>query len=188
MPDKKNRQSLLKKWIIKQHNGQLIKGNDQPYFNHLERVAEMAEPFAYMRFETGICHDLFEKTGVTAPELYQNLLDIGYALYEAGLITINVIELTDSFTKSKFPKLSQVERKNKEWQRLANTNSTVQTVKYADLYDNVIWMVKHDRANALSYLQRKLIHVKTLTIGNFQLRQELLNLINSELSILKEAV
>src|ERR1700761_3350939 len=145
-----SRRKKLLAWVGEQHKGQLIKRTTIPYLHHLITVAEMADvmPLAY---ETGLCHDLLEKTEVTPSKLQTILKSFGYNHEETELIIQSVTELTDVFTKATYPGLSKSDRKEKEAQRLITTAPLAQTIKYADLMDNVEWMLDHDLPKAKKY-------------------------------------
>jgi (p)ppGpp synthase/HD superfamily hydrolase len=171
----------LIEWVAKQHVGQLIKLTTEPYLNHLVRVAEMAGQYAASGYECGLCHDLLEKTRVTPQLLSYHLRQCGYVETAADLIVTVAVELTDVYTKLKFPDLKKSERKEREAHRLETVSPTAQTVKYADLYDNIQWMLQHDPSQALSYLQRKKDLVLKMNAGNPDLRRQLLDYITLKL-------
>lgn len=171
-------QCALRNWVAQQHQGQLIKRTTEHYFNHLLRIAEMAAPYISLGYEVGICHDILEKTNVNAKTLFQALLQINYAQNEAQQITDAVVELTDVYTKTAFPNLKKKARKAMEEGRLLTVSPLAQTVKYADLYDNILWMLKFEPSKTPKYLQRKKELISGMTSGNPELRQRVLDFIN----------
>ena len=171
----------LIEWVAQQHKGQLVRGTAEPYHNHLLRVAEMSGAYVALGYECGLCHDLIEKTDITPQMLFRQLLQFQLSRKEAELITSVVIELTDVYTKSAYPELKKPFRKQKEEQRLTMISSLAQTVKYADLYDNINWMLEHDRNRAPAYLQRKKELILNMDKGNPLFRQELINYISVKL-------
>lgn len=172
-------QSALRDWVAQQHRGQLIRRTTEPYINHLLRVAEMAAPYISLGYEVGLCHDLPEKTGITPQSLFQALRQINYAKNEAEQITDAVVELTDVYTKVDYPELKKKLRKVKEEERLLTISPLAQTVKYADLYDNILWMVRFDREKAPAYLERKKDLIIKMVAGNPVLQRKVLELISS---------
>jgi (p)ppGpp synthase/HD superfamily hydrolase len=172
------RQAGLSRWVSRQHAGQLIRRTAEPYFNHLLRVAEMAAPFTPLGYEAGLCHDLIEKTNITSLTLLLTLPELGYAQKEAEEITAAVIELTDVYTKTDYPKLKKKLRKALEEDRLLKIGAIAQTVKYADLYDNILWMLKFEPAKTSKYLQRKKELISRMDDGDLLLRQRVLEFIN----------
>ena len=171
----------LIEWVAKQHEGQLIRRTNEPYLDHLLRVAEMSGRHVPLGFECGLCHDLFEKTKVTPQVLNYYLSQSGHPADQAATIVQVSVELTDIFTKVSFPELTKTQRKQKEEQRLIIISPTAQTVKYADLYDNAHWMLQYEPRKAPEYLQRKKELVTKMNSGDPALRKFVLNFITAKL-------
>lgn len=171
----------LSAWVAQQHSGQLIRRTDEPYFNHLLAVAEMAGPYAAYGYEIGLCHDLLEETAVTAARLQEVLPGFGYTAEAARLITSAVVELTDVFTSAAYPDLDKKARKKREQERLLTISAAAQTVKYADLAYNIRWMLTYDHQHAKKYLKKKRKLVTALVCGHPVLRQRLLDRIEQAL-------
>ena len=180
-----NRRLKLINWVRQQHDGQLIKETDVPYFEHLLTVANRVAGAAPLTYEIGLCHDLLEKTEVNSAILETQLKEFGYSLNEAEHISSCVTELTRHFTKANNP-LPKKLRKELEDERLTYISADAQTVKYADLSYNADWMMAHDRHHAKDYLQRQLELVEQMTEGDSELRDEVLeqfsNLLSSRLT------
>lgn len=168
-----NRRLKLINWVRQQHEGQLIKETDAPYFEHLLTVANRVTNCAPLTYEVGLCHDLLEKTEVKQPMLLAQLQAFGYDEHEAAHISNCVLELTRHYTKANNP-LPKKERKELEDERLTTISADAQTVKYADLAYNADWMMAHDRHHAGDYLQRHLELVENMTEGDSELRSEVL--------------
>ena len=181
-PINENRKLLLADWVARQHSGQLIRRTNDPYFAHVLNVAKMAAPYALLGYEIGLSHDLLEKTSVRPETLHRQLMQLKYIKDEADNITNAVIELTDVYTKTNYPKTGKAVRKREEARRLITISPAAQTVKYADLYDNICWVVKHDLENAAAYLQRKNELIFKMIAGNPVLREHLLKTL-SELNL-----
>ena len=160
-------------WVRQQHEGQLIKETDAPYFEHLLTVANLVANCAPLTYEIGLCHDLLEKTAVKQHVILAQLQAFGYDEHEAAHISNSVIELTRHYTKANNP-LPKKERKELEDERLTTISADAQTVKYADLSYNADWMMAHDRHHAGDYLQRHLELVEHMTEGDGDLRMEVL--------------
>lgn len=169
-----NRRLKLINWVKEQHEGQLIKETDVPYFAHLLVVANRVAAAALLTYEIGLCHDLLEKSAVTRTVLLAQLLDFGYEREEAEHIGDCVVELTRHFTKAANP-LPKKMRKVLEDERLVSISVDAQTVKYVDLSYNADWMMAHDRHHAADYLQNKLPLIEEMTAGQAKLRNEVLN-------------
>jgi (p)ppGpp synthase/HD superfamily hydrolase len=167
----------LQLWVQARHEGQYIPVSDEPYVTHLMAVAAMAGPAAKWGYEVGLCHDLLEKTVTTPHELLEVLLNLGYPSDEAGGIVHQVVELTDVFTKAAYPQFSKATRKAKDEERLAMISPDAQTVKYADLYDNIAWMIKFEPENAAPYLDRKRELLLSMNKGDQSLHRQVLGAI-----------
>jgi (p)ppGpp synthase/HD superfamily hydrolase len=176
------REIKLLDWVKQQHAGQLIKRTTDPYTNHLTAVAQMASVIP-LGYEIGLCHDLFEDTETTAPQLRAALADFGYSDEEASFITACVTELTDVFTKKAYPELSKAIRKEKEAARLIAISPAAQTVKYADLMYNISWALKYDLKHSKKYLQRKRLLLSVMADGDNSLRRQVLDLIDKALIV-----
>ncbi len=171
----------LANWVEDKHKNQLIKSTLLPYFDHLNKVALMAKNAVEWGYEIGLCHDLLEDTATTSTELQTALVHFDYPKAVADLITACVVELTDVFTKTAYPKLRKKERKKLENKRLQTLSAAAQTVKYADLIDNVAWMMKYDLKHAAKYLKKKSVLLTNLNRGNVYLRQQAMDIIQQEL-------
>ncbi|MFD0749580.1 hypothetical protein ACFQZS_05460 [Mucilaginibacter calamicampi] len=168
-----NRRLKLINWVKAQHDGQLIKDTNAPYFDHVLAVANHVAGTGALNYEIGLCHDLLEKTTVTSIELLAQIKGFGYEEEEAGHINSCVNELTRQFTKADNP-LPKKMRKALEDERLLQISPDSQTVKYADFSYNAGWMMTHDRHHAKDYLTRHIELIKEMTDGNTGLREEVL--------------
>jgi len=168
----------LTAWVKEQHAGQMIRKTEEPYFDHLLFVAEKAGAIIPLGYDIGLCHDLIEKTSVTASMLKEVLISLDYPAISADHITKCVVELTDVFTKTNFPQLKKKARKKFEAKRLATISPNAQTVKYADLIYNINWMLKHARKKVLKYLGVKKALLETMHEGGEGLHNEVLLLID----------
>ena len=175
------RRENLAEWIRSKHDCQLIKCTNEPYFEHLKFVAEMAAPAALLGYEVGLAHDLLEKTITTCSEFYESLIDFGYSNEEAKLIVKQVIELTDVFTKAAYPELKKSVRKNRESSRLTLISRDSQTVKYADLIYNIKWMLLYKPKLTEKYLKRKFRLLKLMNNGDPDIHQQAILLIKENL-------
>lgn len=166
------RQKELLIWVKAQHEGQKRKYTGHPYHTHLEAVAELATryekryPFIY---EIAICHDLLEDTDSSFEELRLVLQSIGYAGVDATTVAYAVLDLTDVYTKDRYPNLNRKIRKEKEAQRLGRIDFFIQSVKYADMIDNIKSIVQHDPSFAKVYLEEKKQLIDKMREGNVDL-------------------
>ncbi|WP_208094449.1 hypothetical protein [Mucilaginibacter agri] len=165
-------------WVERQHKDQLVRKTTLPYIHHLKAVAEMADvdPLGY---EIGLCHDLLEDTAVTIDGLHCALLNFNYSKAHALVIVNAVVELTNVFTKDKFPEWKKSVRKEKEAERLATISPLAQTVKYADLIYNINWMSTFDLKHLKKYLRKKKFLLKVMCKGDGSLYRELIQSLGS---------
>jgi hypothetical protein len=161
---------FVKAW----HDGQLRKYTEEPYHTHLYNVAKIIAAHTSIRnsVEVALCHDLFEDTGCTFPILFEALLSFKYDIDDAILICNCTVELTDVFTKKDFPSMNRAKRKMCEASRLHNISRVSQTVKYADILDNMESIAEHDKRFYLTYLEEK----KAILEGMYQGHQLLYKL------------
>src|ERR1700744_4067176 len=168
--------ALLSAWVERKHAGQIKKYSGQPYFLHVKKVAEIAKQATYLGYEIGLCHDLLEDTGTTEQELISALTGFGYDDLHAVYIASRVCELTDVFPPAAYPKLSNAGRRALEGKRLETVSEGAQTVKYADLLDNMSIIIRYAPAYKQGYLQHKKALLLRLTSGEEALRQKALQL------------
>lgn len=160
-------------FVTEKHKGQTRKYTEEPYVNHLLRVASNFEEDSYL-YNLALCHDLFEDTDCTHLELCEFIAKI-YNIkdYKERDTTIDdfffdVIGLTDKYTKEKYPELNRKQRKKLEILKLANITEESMTVKYADLIDNCD-IVLYDKSFGKVYLQEKYEILKHCKQGYFEL-------------------
>ncbi|MES2829853.1 MAG: hypothetical protein V4687_16970 [Bacteroidota bacterium] len=175
------RRARLNKWVKQQHSGQQIRETDQAYFSHVLSVAELSAKGGQLCYEIGLCHDLLEDTVVSKESLDIALQDCGYKKVVRKHIVNCVVDLTDEFTKERYPNLSKKKRKEMEAKRLLKIQPDAQTVKYADLIFNANWVLEHDKDGAKKYLNKKLWLLKELDKGDVALRKKAIKLLKNGL-------
>jgi (p)ppGpp synthase/HD superfamily hydrolase len=99
-----------------------------------------------------LLHDVLEDTQVSKRNLSRFLCSIMEKPQAEKTLSL-VVELTDVYVKSDYPTLNRRTRKNKEAERLAEISSDAQTIKYADVMDNVVDIVGQDPQFALIYIR-----------------------------------
>lgn len=80
-----------------------------------------------------------------------------------------VIELTDIYVKSAYPRLNRRERKQKEAQRMSKVSAGAQTIKYADILDNSLEIIHQDVDFAPVYLKESRQLLRVMTKGDSRL-------------------
>lgn len=156
----------LENFVQYKHRNQKRKYTGSPYYVHLRKVASIASEYRYSVGSVGLCHDLLEDTDCTENELAVFLLSIGYGVSETDFIVKSVVELTDEFTKEKYPELNRAERKERERNRLSGISPSSQTVKYADIIDNCRDIVANDPNFSKVYLEECSLLLETMNKGN----------------------
>lgn len=165
------RQQNLLEFVKIQHGEQVRKYTGEPYWNHVISVAEIVSTYSSefsVEIEVALCHDLFEDTECSAEELREFLLK-EYAPEETTTIIVAALELTDEYTFIAFPKFNRAKRKLLEAKRLGRVSALAQTVKYADLIDNLFSISENDPKFAVTYLQEKKMLIQKMQDGNFDL-------------------
>lgn len=135
------------------HGEQTRKYTPERYIVHPVRVMKMLSEYTtdISMLSAAILHDVLEDTPVTSDDIKNFLKDIMLASEVRKTIRL-VEELTDVYVKSAFPHLNRRQRKDLEVARIAKTSKDSQTIKYADIIDNCVEIVKHDRGFAGKFL------------------------------------
>lgn len=170
------------------HGDQKRKYTNERYIVHPVRVMEMVREFdsALPVLCAALLHDVLEDTPVTADEIHQELTRVMEAEDVRKTVAL-VIELTDVFVKSNYPRLNRRTRKEKEALRLSVVSAQAQTIKYADIIDNVNDHLTQDADFARVYLQeaQKMLH--RMRDGNPVLLERAVHLVDECLHRLKPA-
>jgi guanosine-3',5'-bis(diphosphate) 3'-pyrophosphohydrolase len=119
------------------HEGQQRRYRPDPYIIHPEKVMEICAAYTSDTsiHYAALLHDVLEDTAITLDQMKLFLDSILEP--EVAEQTVNiVVELTDVYTKSRFPKWNRYKRRSKEAQRLRQASAAAQTIKYADIIDN----------------------------------------------------
>lgn len=153
-------------FVTLKHHQQKRKYTNEPYFNHVKAVAEMADGKCKFGYEIGLCHDLLEDTDCTYNELLTALMRFGYEHTDSIFICNRVQDLTDVYTHEDYPLMNRVARKAAEAIRLHSVHPVSQTVKYCDLIHNTSSIVEYDKGFAKVYLAEKRVIMAGMYMGN----------------------
>lgn len=181
------RQDKLLEFAKKQHGGQLRKYSHQPYWHHLVSVAQLTQKHIKDGVEIALCHDLLEDTDCTAEALLDELRAIGYPETEARTITNGVIELTDVYVKENYPQLNRRERKKREARRLGGVSPLAQSVKYADLTDNISSIMYEDVDFGKVFVREAIDILDHMRAGNIHLLIECCHKVKEAREVLRLA-
>lgn len=164
-----DRQKSLFSWVKEQHGDQKRKYTFEPYWHHLQNVAALVQEHALevkLGVEVALCHDVIEDTPVTPGLLKEKLLNFGYTGPETKEIIEDVLHITDRYTHEAFPNLNRRKRKELEAEKLIMASPSAQTVKYADVIDNLSTIADHDPGFARVYLSEKDLYFHKMNKGN----------------------
>lgn len=155
------------------HGTQMRKYSDEKYINHPIRVMETCRHYTndLVILAAALLHDVLEDTDVTKHELNTFLSSV----MDKGMVTLTihlVDALTDVYVKSEFPDLNRRARRKKEAERMADVNPDAQTIKYADIIDNVVDVARQDTDFALVYIRESKQLLQEINKGNLQLYEK----------------
>ena len=127
------------------HAGQVRKYTGDPYIVHpiagAKAVQELGGDDAMV--EAALLHDVVEDTDIEP-------IDVTLAFGED--VSILVVELTNIFTKERFPQLSRAERKARECDRLSRISDRAKLIKRCDIAHNAGSIIAHDPQFATVWL------------------------------------
>ncbi len=150
------------------HHGQVRKFTGLPYLTHCQNVATIACTFEPDCYEVAMLHDTLEDT-----DTHYDLLAANFG-YE---VADDVVSLTNVSKEAG----NRKHRKDLDNLRLAKASYIAQTVKLADILDNVPSMILHKPEFGMRYLDEKLETLRILNAAN----QDLFKIVRDYLSNLK---
>lgn len=143
----------------------------EPYWKHPARVAttimEYVEVYTEHSVVAALFHDIIEQVFPKNPYYSLDLIKSEFGPYAAQLVD----ELTHRYTAEEYPDKNRSKRKNMEAQRLSWISTEAQTIKYADILDNVIDLKVNDPNFADIYVQERQDIVRMMNKGNETLYQ-----------------
>ena len=148
------------------HNDQKRKHTNEPYFEHPKRVVALLETIEHTdeMIVAAWLHDVLEDC---------HRITDGHILLSFGkLVCDYVVALTDTKIGNR------KERKEYDLNRLKNAPPEVQSIKLADMIDNMPSIIEHDPNFSVVYMREKLELFKVLTKGDSKLRQMAGNIID----------
>ncbi len=148
--------------------GQVRKYSGLPYWTHPNEVAETVASVPGAT-EDMICaaylHDVLEDVFPENP-----ICNRAWIKKLFGQRTLDLVEqLTDHYTKERYPKLNRAERKAREVKRMAATDNEAKTIKLADILSNTRDIVEADPEFAKVYLAEKRAMMPALVGGDHEL-------------------
>lgn len=138
------------------HNsiGQVRKYSGNPYIVHPARVVEiLIENGANnpATIEAAYLHDVIEDVFPIKPEYSLDAIEQTFN----PQVRLLVHELTDEYTKEKYPRVNRENRKQLEAERIAKISDEGLKIKLADMIDNTSDIIKNDPGFARVYLKEK---------------------------------
>ena len=176
---------FIKEFADKAHGEQVRKYTGERYITHPLRVMETVR-----KYNDDICvlaaallHDVLEDTPVKAHAIESSLLSVLEPQQVQEILRF-VTELTDVFIKDNFPRMNRRMRKQKEGQRLSTVSPEAQTIKYADIIDNVTDIVSQDADFARVFVREAHGFLQVMKSGDPRLRTHALQLVDDCLASL----
>ena len=128
------------------HKNQFRKYSNEPYFVHPCEVAAIVSIVSSNEnvIAAAYLHDVLEDCNISLTLLKQEF-NIEIAKY--------VRELTNFYTRKKYPNLSRTNRKLFEAQRLENCSSNTQTIKLADRICNARDITQYNKEFSIVYVE-----------------------------------
>ena len=169
------------------HGDQKRKYADERYIQHPIRVMKTCQQYGYPLpvLAAAILHDVLEDTGVTQQQIREFLLSMMNETDTNHIISL-VTELTDVYTKDKYPRLNRQQRKAKEAERLEKISADAQTIKYGDIIDNATDVVGHGADFAPVLLKEYDTLLIKMKNGNEELRQKAMEVVTKEIELLRK--
>ena len=129
----------------KAHATQQRKYTNEPYVEHVKRVAETVKTVNHTpeMVSAAYLHDVVEDTPVRIEEIRERFGEKVASL---------VHELTDEFISENYRNLNRRQRKLKEVERQAQMSPEAKTIKLADVIDNTMDIVRNDKGFARKYV------------------------------------
>jgi guanosine-3',5'-bis(diphosphate) 3'-pyrophosphohydrolase len=158
------------------HGKQMRKYTDERYIVHPIRVMQTCQQYSHdpALLAAALLHDVLEDTPVTEFEI-RSFLTPHLPEDEITRALRYVVELTDVYIKKKFPRMNRQIRKEKEADRLSKVSGEAQTIKYADIMDNSVNIVLHDKAFGVRYIKESQMFLDVMRKGHPVLYERVLH-------------
>jgi len=162
------------------HGEQMRKYSPERYIVHPVRVMKTCQKYSpdITVHAAALLHDVLEDTPVSKEEIREFLLSL-MSSEQADQTIKMVVELTDEYVKSNYPKLNRRARKARELERLRNISPDAQTIKYADILDNSREILEKDPDFGRVFIHECRTILQELDKGNQDLLQEARSRISS---------
>jgi guanosine-3',5'-bis(diphosphate) 3'-pyrophosphohydrolase len=177
----------VKTFADRAHGDQRRKYSSERYIFHPMRVMESCRDYTDddAVLAAALLHDVLEDTKVTREEMLEFLQSIMPAATATRTFDL-VVELTDVYTKKNYPGLNRRARKLKEADRLSKISADAQTVKYADIIDNVTNIFVNDPDFAVVFIQEGRTALRKMEKGDQELFDKAMRMIDDCLDLMNE--
>lgn len=179
----------IKSFADRAHGTQVRKYTGDRYIVHPVRVMEMVRQYNddICVLAAALLHDVLEDTPVSAAELRDALHPVLEPDQVAKVMEL-VVDLTDVYVKKDYPRLNRRSRKEKESERMAAVSAEAQSIKYADIIDNVRDIVSQDMNFAKIFVREAKNMLERMDAGNPRLREKALGVVNECLCNVKKEI
>lgn len=169
------------------HGDQRRKYSNERYIFHPLRVMENCRNYTddMAVLAAALLHDVLEDTKVTREEMNNFLREIMPEVMAVRTLDL-VVELTDVYTKKNYPGLNRRTRKVREADRLAKISGDAQTIKYADIIDNVTNIFVNDPDFAVVFIQEGRFALRKMEKGDEELFDKANKMIEDCLDLMNE--
>ncbi|RAW01393.1 HD domain-containing protein [Pseudochryseolinea flava] len=169
------------------HGDQRRKYSNERYIFHPMRVMENCRDYTddVAVLAAALLHDVLEDTTITKEEMHVFLHQVMPASMADRTLAL-VVELTDVYTKKNYPELNRRARKMREADRLSKISGDAQTVKYADIIDNVTNIFVNDPDFAVVFIHEGRSALRKMTAGDEELFDKAVKMIEDCLDLMHE--
>lgn len=176
----------IRDFADKAHGDQKRKYTPDRYIVHPVRVMELCEKYTddVSILAAALLHDILEDTPTSKAEI-GSFLSKRLTPQQVDKTLALVSELTDVYVKKDYPQWNRKTRKEKELVRLTSISKDAQTIKYADIIDNCIDVVKHDKGFAKRFLYECKEILEHLSSGDRELHHKAVETLNQEINSIK---
>ncbi len=177
----------IREFADKAHGNQMRKYSPDRYIVHPVRVMETCSKYTNHLpiLAAALLHDVLEDTDTTVDDLHHFLEQLLNSEETVETLSL-VVEMTDVFVKSEYPKWNRRKRKQRELERIVETSADAQTIKYADILDNSTEIAANDPDFALRYLSECLEILKSADTGNAALHRLAIDTVSREIRYLRD--
>ncbi|WP_132051090.1 HD domain-containing protein [Pseudocnuella soli] len=149
------------------HAGQTRKYTPERYMVHPIRVMEICSRYnnSVPVLAAALLHDVLEDTPVTSEELLRFLHTV-MPPEDAETTIALVNDLTDEYTKERYPNWNRKKRKEEERERMRRISPYAQTIKYADILDNSHEITAADPQFAPRFLKECRMLLQAMPLGH----------------------